>query len=650
MGPSLYMAAREGNLDLPRRFIQGENHSNLQDLHTNQGRYIIHIAAKLGKELFIHEALQAWPRLASQENSKGDTPLHVAARAGQVAVVKRLIGDSTSRSLFQVDSIETSCLREMEEGASGVSVLWGMRNKAQSLALHEALRNRHEEAALCLWELDNEMAGVVTSAGESPLYLAAESRCEVMLRRILTFLKLNSERVELLRDAVQGPDGQNPLHAAVLAGSTENGHLTCILFLYSRVIDCIGSLLEEEDILKLINQPDINGKTALHFATAAREKNIMRELLTKSTSSAYLQDSNGRTPLLEAACSGNFDVLQEILLYCPDTIELADPTGKNALHLAVLNNTTNNVREFLRLPEMKELVNEPDEEGDTPLHLAIKHENYKMVKQLIATGFVDLRTKNNKGLTALDICESDWNFSYRQNSLHTYLKGLNAPRGRQPYNYWKQDQKSKTALNHPNADLKNLAKIMSVVAALLVTVTFAAAFTLPGGYHGDDDDRPPEINHSSKKDKIPSGTSILIKNPSLKVFVFADSLAMCSSMTVLFLLIQAMAGDPAFLRSAIIYSEKLLNIALHGALVAFVTGLYAVISPESTWLAISIIIMGSSVPFLIKLLQRKSSTSTPPCDKSFQGNNNQLSHTELAKGVQILVPATIKPDRPTGSS
>ncbi|XP_044473219.1 protein ACCELERATED CELL DEATH 6-like [Mangifera indica] len=595
MDRSLDMAAREGNLDLRKRFNQGKNHSNLQDLHTIQGNNIIHIAAKLGKELFIHEALQAWPRLASQENSKGDTPLHVAARAGQVAVVKRLIGDSTSRSMFQVDSIETSCLREMEEGASGVSGLWGMRNKAQSLALHEALRNGHEKAALCLWELDNEMAGVVTSAGESPLYLAAESRCELMLLRILTFLKQNSERVELLRNAVQGPDGQNPLHAAVLAGST----------------DCIGYLLEEEDVLKLINQPDTNGKTALHFATAVREKKIMHELLTKSTSSAYQRDSNGRTPLLEAACSGNFDVFQEILLYCPDTIELADPTGKNALHLAVLNNTTRNVREFLRLPEMKELVNEPDVEGDTPLHLAIKHENYKMVKQLIATGCVDLRTKNNNGLTALDICESDWNFSYRQNSLHTYLKGQNAPRGRQPYNYWKRDQKSKTALNHPNADLKNLANIMSVVAALLVTVTFAAAFTLPGGYHGDDDDRPPEINHSSKKDKIPSGTSILITNPSLKVFVFADSLAMCSSMTVVFLLILAMAGDPAFLRSAIIYSKKLLYIALYGALVAFVTGLYAVISPESAWLAISIIIMGSSVPFLIKLLRRKSSTSTP---------------------------------------
>ncbi|KAJ0102367.1 hypothetical protein Patl1_04326 [Pistacia atlantica] len=188
-------------------------------------------------------------------------------------------------------------------------------------------------------------------------------------------------------------------------------------------------------------------------------------------------------------------------------MELCDPTGQNALHLVVLNNTTRNVREFLRLQEMKELVNEPNVEGDTPLHLAINNENYKMVRKLMATECVDLRTKNNKGLTALDIC-----------------------------------------------------------------------------------------------------TAILIEKLSLKVFVLADSLAMCSSMTMVFLLILAMVGDPAFLRSAIFYSKNLLNIALFGTLVAFVTGLCTVISPKSEWLAIIVVVIGSSVPFLIKFLHWKSST------------------------------------------
>ncbi|KAJ0101258.1 hypothetical protein Patl1_04335 [Pistacia atlantica] len=183
---------------------------------------------------------------------------------------------------------------------------------------------------------------------------------------------------------------------------------------------------------------------------------------------------------------------------------------------------------------MKELVNEPDEEGNTPLHLAVKNENYKLVRKLMETKCADLRTKNNRGLTALDICESDWNLSYRQNSLHTFLRRQNAPP----------------------------ANTMSVVAALLATLTFAAAFTLPGGYHADD--KEIQQYSTNDKNKTPVGSSILIKKLSLKVFVLADSVAMCCSMTVVFLLILAMAGDLPSCGQQLYTAGILLNIALLG--------------------------------------------------------------------------------------
>ncbi|KAJ0101918.1 hypothetical protein Patl1_04353 [Pistacia atlantica] len=329
----MYKAAREGNVEFLKQFIQGSDNNLL--LPTHRENNIVHIAAKLGHETFVREALQASPFLASHKNSKGDTPLHVAARAGHAGVVKLLL--STKSSLFRVDSIETpgtTVLREMEVGKTGAPKLWRTRNMVQSTALHEALRNGHEEVAVCLWELHHEMAGLVNSAGESPLYLAAESRCKEVLLKILKFLTQVSYNPTLLREAVRGPDGQNPLHAAILSGSSG--------------------------------------------------------LLTLS---------------------------------------------RKAFH----------------------------------------------------------------------------------------------------------------------------------------------------------------------------------------AFVLADSLAMCSSMTVVFLLILAMVGDPAFLRSAIFYSTNLLNIALFGTLVAFVTGLYTVISPKSEWLAIIVVVICSSVPFLIKFLHRKSSTSNPLVIKYLKG-------------------------------
>ncbi|KAJ0101919.1 hypothetical protein Patl1_04354 [Pistacia atlantica] len=237
----------------------------------------------------------------------------------------------------------------------------------------------------------------------------------------------------------------------------------------------------------------------------------------------------------------------------------------------------------------------PDKEGNTPLHLAIENKNYKMVRRLMETRCVDLRAKNKRGLTVLDIREFD-----------CYLNGQHAPRGRHPYN-WKLSPKRKGVFNHPGSDLKHLANTLSMVAALLVTLTFAAAFTLPGDYYSDNGNQGK--NNDDQKDY--TGESVLIKKASLKVFLVADSLAMCCSMTVVILLVLAMVGDPAFLHSAIIYGKNLLYIALGGTLVAFVTGLFSVIDSDSRWVAIVLIVMGSSGPFLIKYLCRKSSISTP---------------------------------------
>lgn len=172
-----------------------------------------------------------------------------------------------------------------------------------------------------------------------------------------------------------------------------------------------------------------------------------------------------------------------------------------------------------------------------------------------------------------------------------------------------------------------------MVAALLVTLTFAAAFTLPGGYYSDNDSQGK--NNDDQKDY--TGESVLIKKASLKVFVLADSLAMCCSMTVVFLLVLAMVGDPAFLHSAIIYSKNLLYIALGGTLVAFMTGLFSVIDPENRWVAIVLIVMGSSVPFLIKYLCRKSSISTPLVMQSVTGSIKQsFSRSTLGKTSERL--------------
>jgi hypothetical protein len=56
-----------------------------------------------------------------------------------------------------------------------------------------------------------------------------------------------------------------------------------------------------------------------------------------------------------------------------------------------------------------------------------------------------------------------------------------------------------------------------VVAALVATVTFAAAFTVPGGYKNE------------------QGTAVLVKNAAFADFVISDAIAMVLSISALFM-------------------------------------------------------------------------------------------------------------------
>ncbi|KAM3236595.1 hypothetical protein P3L10_016632 [Capsicum annuum] len=66
-------------------------------------------------------------------------------------------------------------------------------------------------------------------------------------------------------------------------------------------------------------------------------------------------------------------------------------------------------------------------------------------------------------------------------------------------------------------DIMNAAQIHLVVATLLVTVTFAAGFTLPGGFE-------------SERDSLNKGMAILTKKSLFRAFVITDAIAfVCSA-------------------------------------------------------------------------------------------------------------------------
>ena len=125
-----------------------------------------------------------------------------------------------------------------------------------------------------------------------------------------------------------------------------------------------------------------------------------------------------------------------------------------------------------------------------------------------------------------------------------------------------------------------------VVAALIATVTFAAAFTLPGGYKND------------------RGTAILAKKAVFIVFVISDAMSMVLSILAVFIhfLISLIHGfemvkdkviDEDTTEILFVVATLFTMIGMGTMIIAFVTGTYAVLEP-SLELAISTCLIGLS--------------------------------------------------------
>ncbi|KAH7844757.1 hypothetical protein Vadar_031349 [Vaccinium darrowii] len=166
--------------------------------------------------------------------------------------------------------------------------------------------------------------------------------------------------------------------------------------------------------------------------------------------------------------------------------------------------------------------------------------------------------------------------------MSSFLKFNLSPRGRRPNDTEKYYQTFSLAT--VDADFKPFMKTIILVATLIATVTFAAAFTMPGGF----DTRP-------KKE----GVATLVTKAALKVFILSDTFAMCCSITVVLLLSMAMLAERDIVSSIAQYSMTLLYLAFFATLVAFMSGVFAVIAPKALWVAISVCIVCSAAPFLI---------------------------------------------------
>ncbi|CAL9061476.1 unnamed protein product [Musa banksii] len=541
MDRKLFEAATSGDV----RFVQEASEALHREV-TVDGNSVLHIAAKLGHMELAEALCLKQPSLMKSSNSKGDTPLHCAAAAGHVAIVDLFV---VHRAFLFDDPVFSEVY----------GVPW-MTNNAGNTALHEATWNGHRAVVELLMSAAPDLADVENDTGVSALYMAAERGSVEIAKELLKSPTASDE----------GPRGQKALHAAVLRSYGT--------YPYSVTKATPGATPNS------VRHQDATKSTPLHFAAANGDITMVQLLLQSDSKAAYIRDEDGYSTIHVAANAGHLKIIEQVLEYCPDSMGLTNNTGRNFFHVAVEKKNLEVVKYVLRSPWLTELVNAQDDEGNTPLHLSVISRNKKMVQVLLSCASVNASVMNNSGRTPVDLASSKVRIGIglRMYNIMIDLISHGSRFSPQRIDHIRSnlERKQEEEINRYRALANNLA----IIAVLIATVTFAAAFTLPGGY---------------KNNPGPdAGTAILSGTAAFKAFLISDTLAMASSISVAIILIYSGSLDHDVRLRSLMTAMKLLWVAAGGMSVAFATGTYVAVAPACEWLAVLVGVVACSLPFV----------------------------------------------------
>ncbi|KAK6914038.1 PGG domain, partial [Dillenia turbinata] len=539
MDPSLYKAIMEDNFYGVRMYKD----QLLMQLTPNKNT-VLHIAAQYGKIQCLKESIELCPSLLLQVNSKGETLLHMAAREGSYWVVKGLI-DGAKANEGEVESL-----------LGGVKEMPRMTNKKKNTALHEAMRTKFPVLVRLLLSEDPE----------DPY----EANAAVRLRFIL--LQREVSKVWLLRS---WKHAKRPLTRALMVEllSTQLFFLTCQVYIPPSTT---AKILER--FPALIKVGDQRGWTPLHWAAHFNFMWRVRQLLNFDKSVVYIKDNEGMAAIHVAARNGAIFAIKEIISDCPDCDELVDNKSRNALHMSVHCRQKEAAECILKHCPSSNLINEEDENGNTLLHMLAASSEH--IPALIKHPKLDTKALNKQNLTALDIVPPvTVKSTALECTLRTALIRTGATHGRRFATTEITDWEEKLT-EEDISEIHRATGSHLIVATLIATVTFAAGFTLPGGYNGNEG---PE-----------QGSAGLTKKSAFQAFVIFDTIANLLSISAVFLyFIMAINYAPERLLCYFGYAAALTMSSVAAMVIAFVTGMYAVLS-HSLGLAIAICVIGCS--------------------------------------------------------
>ncbi|CAK9138518.1 unnamed protein product [Ilex paraguariensis] len=536
----LYKLTLDGNWKLAKPFFLGDPDA-IRAKITAAGDTALHIAAGTGKAIHFLEELLKLGNVSDLHllNGNGDTALSVAAMVGNTPAAKLfLMRDPqlalivnkdgrlpiTEAARFGHKKMVLLLLRFIEDGMMEPS-----GDKPGYSLLNLLIMAGFYDVVLVLAEHYKELVTTRFVDGDSLLNLIAQrpsafpsgSRLSLRQRLIYAVVPVNlGNKLKSISSLLDGKhknvdklqpisllhallDKLQYLHNKLLHFGLSRlslFYVTVILFLFG--FNFMGDLLMHIIILFYVvwEVNRVVGDIIYIHGTKSTHKHALQ--IVKCLCSEIIDSRSPRDPsileqaLISAGRSGIHEIVEEIVGSFPDAVWFSDIENHNVLQLAVMNRHDKVFNLIYQLSAYKHLLTAShDTSGNNILHLAGK---------LAPSNQLNLVS----GATLQVQRELQW-FKEVEKFIHPTLKEDKNSEGKIPAVVFTEAHKD--LIKEGEKWVKAAANSCTFVSALIATVGFAAAITVPGGNNQND------------------GFPVFFKKKAFRVFSISDGVSLISS-------------------------------------------------------------------------------------------------------------------------
>ncbi|XP_053323897.1 serine/threonine-protein phosphatase 6 regulatory ankyrin repeat subunit B-like [Spea bombifrons] len=393
----LFLAVESGNLGVVKELLSVQTDVQLRANNKKHGDTALHACCRK-RDLEVAKALVEHGASVDCQNGEGQTALHVVAWEGDETMLKFLHQCKANPNI--ADKMDRSPLHiAAERGHTGLVEILTEKFKSNVLArtkdgstlMHIASQCGHPETALAFLK-KGVLLHMPNKSGAVCLHAAAKRGHAAVVKALLQ----KGSHVD-----ARTKDNYTALH---IAAENCKPHVVQTLLGFGAQVQLKGGKGQE---------------TPLHIAARIKDGEKVAEMLLKSGADVNVETENGETAMHIAARHGNLKMITALI---EDGGELAwlSKVLESPLHTAVRHCHPPIVEVILHYlasekspADAARCVNEPNEDGETALHLAAavnkdaintEKEDVKIIRILLEYNGDISRTTTEKVETPLHYC------------------------------------------------------------------------------------------------------------------------------------------------------------------------------------------------------------------------------------------------------